>query len=109
MPTTNIPIQAKVFWLVAQDKRSKFWVAQCPPLQIVAEGETFAKLTEAIDVCLQALFSELLETGELESFLREHSWKINVPLPVRSNSRVRFDIPYEIQRRSAHDFEAVLN
>ena len=108
MGIQSVAIKAKLIWLVAQDKRSRYWVAQCPPLQIVAEGETYAKLTEAIDACLQALFCELMETGELQSFLREHNWKLTSPLPT-SSSRVRFDIPYEIQRRSAHDFQAVLN
>jgi hypothetical protein len=52
------------------------------------------------------LFSELLETGELAGFLREHGWRLSSPLPA-SPTRVRFDIPYEIQRRSAHDFAEV--
>jgi predicted RNase H-like HicB family nuclease len=106
MGTVNVMIQANLTWLVAQDKRSHYWVAQCPPLQIVAEGETYAQLTEAIDDCQQALLSELLATGELPNFLREHGWKLKSPLPERS-ARVRFDIPYELQRRSAHDFAAV--
>jgi predicted RNase H-like HicB family nuclease len=106
MGTQVIAIQTNLTWLVAQDKRSHYWVAQCPPLQIVAEGETYAKLTEAIDACQQALFSELLETGELAGFLREHGWRLSSPLPA-SPTRVRFDIPYEIQRRSAHDFAEV--
>lgn len=105
--TPVIPIQAKVFWLLTQEKRSRFWVAHCPPLQIVAEGETFGQLVEAINDCLQALFSELVQTGELGNFLREHNWKLNVPLPAKISPRARFDIPYEIQRRSAHNFAAV--
>jgi hypothetical protein len=108
MGIQNVMIQADVIWFVAQDKRSHYWVAQCRPLQIVAEGETFARLTEAIDACQQALFSELLDTGELHGFLREHGWKLTSPLPAKS-ARVRFDIPYEIQRRSTHDFEAVFS
>jgi hypothetical protein len=84
-------------------------VAQCPPLQIVAEGETYAKLLDAINDCLQALFSELFQTGEFENFLREHNWQIQSALPVKRNANVCFDIPYEIKRRSTHDFEAVLN
>ena len=107
MATITVPIQAKVFWVVAQDKRSHYWVAQCPPLQIVAEGKTFSELTEVIDECLQALFSELVQTGDFESFLREHGWKAMTPLPTNARTSVRFDIPYELQRRSTHDFEAV--
>jgi predicted RNase H-like HicB family nuclease len=104
----SIGINANLFWLVAQDRRSHFWVANCPPLQIVAEGETYSELLEAIDNCLQALVSELMGTGELASFLREHDWQLNTPLPAK-RSGVRFDIPYEIQRRHTNDFETVLN
>jgi hypothetical protein len=109
MATTTIPIQAKLFWLVAQDARSRFWVAQCPPLQIVAEGETYHKLVEAMNDCIQALFSELVQTGDFENFLREHGWKMTAPLPAKIGPHVRFDVPYEIERRSAHDFAAVCN
>ena len=107
MPTINVPIKAQLTWVVAQDKRSHFWVGTCPPLQLVAQGQTYTELVEAINECLQALFSELMETGDLEDFLREHNWQPTTALPNKPNSRVRFDIPYEIKRRSTHDFETV--
>ncbi len=107
MQTKIVTIKGNLSWVVAQDKSSLFWVAQCPPLKIVAQGETYPQLMEAIADCIQALFSDLLATGELASFLREHQWQALSPLPEKTSSRVRFDIPYDIKQRSAHDFEAV--
>jgi hypothetical protein len=106
MPKTTIQIKGNVFWLVAYDKNARLWVAECPPLQIMAEADTLPKLRESINDCIQVLFADLLATGEFEGFLREHNWTTATPLPPRT-SRVRFDIPYDIQRRSANDLAAV--
>ena len=105
MPKTTVQIQGSVFWLAAYDKPAGLWVAECPPLQILAQAETIGQLKERINECIQALFADLLATGEFAGFLREHNWTTSNPLPPRS-SRVRFDIPYGIQRRSANDLAA---
>lgn len=103
----TIHIQANLCWLVAHDKRANMWVADCPLLKIVVEGETYSQLLESADACLQALFVDLVSTGEIGRFLHEHNWKVVGALPTKLPPRVRFDIPYEIQRRNAHDFAAV--
>jgi len=102
MATTTVTIQGNLLWLCARDKDAGLWVAQCPALRIMAEAETYAKLQQAIDECIQALFADLVQTNEFDGFLREHNWVLGSPMPPKT-SRVRFDVPYEIQRRSAHD------
>lgn len=105
---TNVGIKANLFWLYTQDKACHRWVAHCPPLKIAAEGETYSQLLERMDDCIQTLFSDLLVTGELEDFLREHNWQAMPGVPSRRIAgNVRFDVPYEIQQRSTRNFETV--
>jgi predicted RNase H-like HicB family nuclease len=108
MMKTTLHIQANLFWLYTQDKESQMWVAHCPPLKIVAEGKTYSELMEAMDDCIQTLFTDLWEAGELGNFLREHNWRALTPIPQRRTAgNVRFDVPYEIQQRPARNFETV--
>ena len=106
MPVITVSIEASLEWFVAQDERSGFWVANCPVLKIAAEGKTYSELAEAIDDCLQALFSDLVSARELDQFLREHNWKLQTPLPLKPQARVRFDVPYNLHRKNARDLEA---
>jgi len=108
MPVITVNIEANLFWRVAKDRKAGFWVGECPPLKLAAQGKTFAELLESIDDGLQLFFRDVLQAGELKAFLREHGWKILTPLPT-TKSRVRFDVPYEIRQRTAHDLQTALN
>jgi hypothetical protein len=105
---TNLALKGRVKWTACRDPQSGYWIAVCKPLKQTVSGETWAELNESIGETLQLLFRELLEKDELASFLRNHGWKFDQPVPER-RTNVRFDVPWQlVERRGAHVKEAAL-
>jgi predicted RNase H-like HicB family nuclease len=103
----TVHIKAKLTWIVFQDKKSKYWVGVCDPLKISSQGETLGDLVENIEDALNLMLHNLACRNELDMFLRQHKWALIGRMPEKP-SNARFEIPYDISRRSQHDPQTVL-
>jgi len=94
-------VEGKLSWKVGQTPNGN-WVGVCPALNLTLEGETFQELQESIGEGIQLFFEEMLETGELDAFLRQHKWRPKTPVNSLPKDNVRFDVPWaseEVQGR----------
>ena len=104
---TIVRLKAALTWTIFQDRKSKYWVGCCPALKISSQGKTISDLHENIEDALDAMMRDLVERRELELFLKQHKWKLEGGMPA-DPSKARFEIPYNIERRSQHDLQGVL-
>ncbi len=73
MRTVRIDIK-NLQWFWREDPASSHYVAVCPPLRLTAAGETMDALCKDMSGCLQDLFSDLLLTNDLDTFLSHRGW-----------------------------------
>lgn len=78
-------------------------------LELTVESETWAELMEDIGLAINAMFADLLETNDLERFLRQHGWSVIGPIPRDAGEDVRFDVPFIPVRVSASGLANVLH
>jgi hypothetical protein len=71
------------------------YVAMCDPLKITLQAASWIELMEDISSSLDALLRDLLESQELDAFMREQGWSLVAPIPARPKG-VRFDVPFSI-------------
>jgi hypothetical protein len=89
--------EGQVVWTAFRDPASGRWVGVCEPLKLATEAETWAELQAESYDALLLLLRDLMETGELEAFLKEHGWRCEGPLPLDvPASEVVFDLPAPI-------------
>lgn len=105
MKKETIRIRAEVAWRVFDSPGSGRWVADCPQLSLIAEGETFADLLETMRQALDLLFEDLIEEGDFNEFLSGRGWSLEkAPAP---GKKFRVDIPFSWHRASHSDAEAL--
>ena len=102
-------LAARIEWRAFRDPKSERWVGICDSLNVTAEAATWGELEQVINEIHNELFRDLLEEGELQSFLQNHGWKPSTPVPQRAaDGDIVFDIPSQIvpvsdgQARAAH-------
>ena len=84
-------------WRAYRDAETNRWVAVCDVLGRSAVGETWDTLCMTVFETQRALLTDLLSEGELESFLKEHGWLAETPLPATLPADgVNFDIPVRV-------------
>jgi predicted RNase H-like HicB family nuclease len=93
-----VRIDAQIVWEAIQDPRDGHWFGVCRPLNLNAVGNTWAEFQECANEAITLLLQDLLQTGELEAFLRRNHWHAAVPLPA-PGTRARFDVPFTIERK----------
>ena len=104
---TTIRVDANVPWQAFFDLKSNHWIGVCHGLNLNASGRTWGELMSIIDETQDLLFRSLLNSGELEGFLRKHGWKLtNQKLPSKAD-RIHFDIPALVERKSRYDQTAL--
>jgi hypothetical protein len=97
-----VQIEGNIQWQTAREPTTGVWIAVSPQLNLNASGDTWGELTEAMNEATAMLFTDLLESGELAAFLREHGWQSS-PLP-SPGKRVKFDVPLSLsQARSVRE------
>lgn len=101
----EIQAQMKLQWLTFQDPASGRWIAVCDPLKITVGADKWGELAENIDDSLLALIVDLYENNEFDEFMRKRGWKLMNPMPAKIDENVRFDIPMDIQRMHARDYQ----
>lgn len=74
----NVQVNSKVAWQVGQTDAGH-WLAVCAPLRLTMEGDTVEDLMENTGHAVALLLADLLESGELDAFLRKQGWQATVP------------------------------
>lgn len=87
-----VKVEGNVLWKVRQAQGGN-WIAICDPLRLTLQSETYADLMEDIGLALDAMLRDLLESNDLERFLRDQGWKVAGAIPARQ-AEVRFDVPF---------------
>jgi len=88
-----VKIKGEVVWKCFRAKSGRHWIAVCDPLALTIQSETWANLSEDIAQALNALFSDLLKSRELEQFLSDRGWRAVGRLPAKP-AGVWFDLPF---------------
>jgi hypothetical protein len=92
MARTTVRVRTKVPWAIRQAAGGN-WVGVCVPLGLTLQSDTWASLMEDIGLALDALLRNLLESGDLDRFLRNQGWELASPIPKRREN-IRFDVPF---------------
>ena len=101
-----VQLEANLPWVYAVDRKSNRWIAVCPPLKLTIESEP-EEFLETIREAMDGFFGELVSSGDLDRFLREHGWRRLTPIPDR-RSELSFDVPLSTRRVRERDLhEAV--
>jgi len=96
-------IQGKVQWNVSEQESGRF-VAVCEPLGVALEGNDMNDLHACIREAIQLVMTDLLNSGQLESFLLARGWRPSHALPNPGQEPVFFEPPIELLiQRSARD------
>lgn len=90
----QVRIQANVQWQWRVGAGGNY-VAMCDPLKITLQAPSYSELMEDIGNTLDALLKDLMESHELEQFMRDHGWSMTAPLPPRPKD-MRFDVPFSV-------------
>ncbi len=69
------------------------WVGVCEPMKLTIQGATWGELLEEFNDTLNAMLTDLLQTNELDAFLRDKGWLTVGQLP-RHDGGVQFDVPF---------------
>jgi hypothetical protein len=72
------------------------YVAVCDALKLTLQSKTWSELVEDMNITLDALISDLMESNEWDSFMREHGWNLVNAMPVQ-HKNVQFEVPFSIQ------------
>ncbi|HEV2104379.1 MAG TPA: hypothetical protein VGU27_01525 [Candidatus Eisenbacteria bacterium] len=91
----TVRIEANIAFRAYQNKDG-IWTAVCDPLGLTVEGESWAELWQGVDEALNIMFRDLQKRAELHSFLKARGWTMVRHEPVKSTSRVRFDVPFRL-------------
>ena len=92
--TEVVQIRANVEWRWLRGSGGNY-VAVCDPLKITLQAETWTDLIEDMNISLNALVLDLIESNEWEKFMREHGWLIVGQMPARLQN-ARFEVPFSI-------------
>ena len=97
----RIDVNGQVQWEVAKTASGK-WLGVCRPLGLTMEGGTLDDLFASINDSVQLLMTELLQSGELDAFLKHRGWRL-ASQAVRQQTPVEFDVPIELLVRTGRD------
>src|ERR1017187_5257936 len=90
----RIDVKTELQWQIGRSSAAQ-WIGVCPPLGLTMEGESLDDLLQNINESVQLLLVDLLETGELNEFLRHRGWRA-LPADPQQQGPVEFDVPYNL-------------
>lgn len=103
--TFTVQIEGNILWQFAQDPETQQWVGVCHHLNLNALGDTFAEVQACASDAMEGLFRDLLESNELDEFLRQNGWRVADGLPA-PGQQARFDVPYRQERTTVKELLA---
>lgn len=89
-----IRLDAKIQWNISQSREGR-WIGRCDPLNLSMEGTSLDELRLNIDDAVQLLLMDLLESGDLDTFLERRGWRRHGG-PGRPGEAPVFDVPIEL-------------
>lgn len=104
---TIVHVRARLLWKWRRTGDGHY-VAACDPIGQTVQAEKFDELLETINEALDSTFRELLSSGDLKRFLRDHGWTSPDLPDSRSRKNIRFDVPFDLRGVRARDLEAAL-
>lgn len=99
--TIRIDVNGQLIWEVGRSASSGHWVGVCRPLGLTMEGTTLDELYSSINDSIQLLMTDLMESGELESFLRHRGWRMGAQS--EQPGKVEFDVPIDLLVHAGRD------
>ena len=94
LPLGIVEIKGDIPWLVTRSRTGP-WIGVCEPLKLTTQADTWGELMSDISWAMEAVFEDLLETGDLERFLRERGWTTQpVDTPQARFQKIKFDVPF---------------
>jgi hypothetical protein len=88
-------VQGTVQWQVTEQPSGRL-VAACAPLGVVLEGSDMNDLYACIKEAIQLIMTDLLNNGQLESFLIARGWRPAAALPLPGGEPISFEPPIEL-------------
>ena len=103
LPAGIVEIKGDIPWLVTRSRTGP-WMGICEPLELTTQADTWSELMTDISWAMEAVFEDLLETGDLETFLRDLGWTTQpVYTPHARFRKVKFDVPFFLRRVDPSD------
>lgn len=93
----KIQVNGQIGWEVAKSQAGR-WIGVCRALGLSMEGDTLDELYANINDSVQLLMKDLMEAGELDSFLQRRGWRREGTGP-QQQGNVEFDVPIELIMR----------
>ena len=94
LPAGIVEIKGDIPWLVTRSWTGP-WIGICEPLKLTTQADTWSELMTDISWAMETVFEDLLETGDLEKFLRERGWTTQPVCTAQARFRkVKFDVPF---------------
>lgn len=101
----TVQIQANLVWQVTRDDSVPAYVAGCPALGLIVEGDTFGELQSLMAEVLDHYFRELVVSGTFDDTLRRLGWRSSRMIDTSGDpSNLRFDVPWSIHNVTPDDF-----
>ena len=90
----EIVLDAKIQCSVTRVEESDTWIVECSTLSVIVEGDSLEEACSLADEAISLLFTDLLDEGDLDLFLKSHGWKLMLPAPEIPTENVR--VPWEL-------------
>lgn len=97
----RIEAKGQITWAVAPTANGR-WLAVCKTLGLTMEGDTLDDLNANINDTVQLLLTDLFESGEFETFLKNRGWS-HREMQVQEAGPLEFDVPIELLVHSGRD------
>jgi hypothetical protein len=97
----RVQVNGQIQWEVVKTAAGR-WVGVCRPLALTMEGATLDELYANINDSVQLLMTDLMESGELDAFLKSRGWRL-ASQAERQQGDVEFDVPFELLVRAGRD------
>lgn len=96
----RVDVNGQVQWEVAQAASGQ-WLGVCHALGLAMQGDSLDELLASIRDSVQLLLQDLLESGELDAFLRHRGWRL--AQGVQQEGQIEFDVPIALLVRASRD------
>jgi hypothetical protein len=100
----TVQIEGSLEWKWGRTQNGRY-IAICQPLGQTLQAERFPELLGSIVEALESTFRELCLSGDLEKFLMDRGWKVNLPAEPKN---ARFEMPFELKGMKRRDFAEAL-
>jgi hypothetical protein len=86
----------EIVFKAGRDRASGQWIGVCDPIGLTVSGDTYSELVESINESVDAVFADLLISGDLAEFLEMRGWKVaEVNSPDGEEGGI--DAPFQIE------------